>query len=171
MEETIDLKNRGGSCQTMLRRPPNLRKDKNWENFLEKIKNLSKAAKENITYSNRIFDEFLQKIYGKTLDEVITEAKKDEEPDEVILEVLQDWVNSVSDKLSYSGLRTYASGINRYLKYQKIRIDLKDIEWPQNIQEERYAISREEIEMILEICSYRRKGYYLALISTGGLET
>ena len=88
-------------------------------------------------------------------------------PDEVVLEVLQDWVNSLSGRLSYSALRVYVSGVNRYLKYQKIRLDLNDVEWPQNIQEERYAISKDEIKKILKTAHYTRQGLYLALISTG----
>ncbi|MDH3312007.1 MAG: hypothetical protein OEM28_02535 [Nitrosopumilus sp.] len=111
---------------------------RNFDNFLNiKIKNLSKATKENIVYSNRIFNEFLQEIYKKTTDEVIEEARQDKYPDEVIIEVLQDWVNSMSEKVSYRTLRTYCSGINKYMKYQKILLDLTDIEWPQNMQGKR----------------------------------
>ena len=145
-----------------------IRKERSFENFLnDKIKNLSDATKENIIYSNRVFNKFLQENYHKTTDEVIAEAKVDDEPDEVILEVFQAWINSRSDKLSYSALRVYASGINRYLKYQKMKIDLTDIEWPAKLQEERYAISPNEIEKIMDIASFNRKGYYLALISSG----
>ncbi len=144
------------------------RKEKNFENFLnDKIFNLSDSSKYNITYSNRIFDEFCQKKHNQSYDEIIKEAKNDEYPDEFILEVIQDWVNSLSKQLNHTTLVNYVSGINRYLKYQKIRIDLRDIEWPQNIQEERYAISIEEISKILRIASYERRAYYLALISTG----
>jgi len=115
-----------------------LRMQRNFDNFLNiKIKNLSKATKENIVYSNRIFNEFLQEIYKKTTDEVIEEARQDKYPDEVIIEVLQDWVNSMSEKVSYRTLRTYCSGINKYMKYQKILLDLTDIEWPQNMQGKR----------------------------------
>ncbi|MGH1567272.1 MAG: hypothetical protein ACRBB5_07650 [Nitrosopumilus sp.] len=71
-------------------------------------------------------------------------------------------------KKDHSTLRVYLSGINRYLKYQKIRIELKDIELPMKIQEERYAILVEEIEKILEVVSYKRRGHYLALKDTGG---
>ena len=33
------------------------------------------------------------------MDEVIVEARKDEFPDEVILEVLQGWLNSMAQKV------------------------------------------------------------------------
>ena len=70
-----------------------LRKEKNFENFLnDKIVNLVDSSKESIIYSNRIFGEFCEKTHGKTMDEVITEDRKDEFPDEVILEVLWDWL-------------------------------------------------------------------------------
>ncbi|MCH9657180.1 hypothetical protein K0U27_00560 [archaeon] len=145
-----------------------LRKEKNFDNFLNfKIVNLSKSSKESIAYSNRIFNEFCLRTHGKTTDQVIQEARQDDDPEEIVLEVLQDWVNSMSQKVGYSALRVYSSGINRYLKYQKIRLDLKDIEWPQKIQEERYAISLGEIEKILKIASFKRKAYYIALKDSG----
>jgi len=145
-----------------------LRKEKNFDNFLnDKIVNLSKSAKESIVYSNRIFNEFCLKTHSKTTDDVIKEARLDDDPEEIVLDVLQDWVNYMSHKVGYSALRVYSSGINRYLKYQKIRLDLKDIEWPQKIQEERYAISLGEIEKILKITSFKRKAYYIGLKDTG----
>jgi integrase len=101
------------------------------------------------------------------LDELIKEAKKDDYPDELILEVLQDWINHFAGNLQHNTLVNYVSGINRYIRYQKIRIDQKEIEWPQNIQEERYAISLDEIEKIMRVATYERRAYYLALISTG----
>ena len=120
-----------------------IRKEKNFKNFLnDKIVNLSNSAKYNIIYSNRIFNEFCLKNHNQTLDEIIKESKKDDYPDELILEVLQDWINHFAGDLQHNTLVNYVSGINRYLRYQKIRIDQKEIEWPQNIQEERYAISR-----------------------------
>ena len=82
---------------------------------------------------------------------------------QTVLEVLQDWVNSIVDSLNHSSIRTYLAGINRYLQYQKIRINLKDVELPMKINEERYAISIEEITKILDVASYERRGCYLAL--------
>jgi len=145
-----------------------IRKEKNFDNFLkDKIANLSKSSKENIIHSNKIFNEFCIKTHNQTLDEIIIESRKEEFPDEMILEVIQDWINHIAGKLQHNTLVNYISGLNRYLKYQKIRIDQKEIEWPQNIQEERYAISHEEIEKILRMATYERRAYYLALISTG----
>lgn len=145
-----------------------IRKAKTFENFInDKIVNLSDSAKYNITYAHKILDEFCIKNHSQSLDEIIQEAKNDSEPDEIILEVIQGWVNNNVKNLNHATLVNYVSGMNRYLRYQKIKIDQKDIEWPQNIQEERYAISIGEIEKILRIATYERRAYYLALISTG----
>jgi|APSaa5957512535_1039671.scaffolds.fasta_scaffold13373_2 integrase len=145
-----------------------IRKEKTFENFLnDKIVNLSASAKYNIIYAHKILNGFCIEIHNQTLDEIIKEAKNESDSDEIILEVIQDWINKNSNKFQHTTLINYVSGMNRYLKYQKIRIDQKEIEWPQNIQEERYAISNDEIEKILRIASYERRGYYLALLSTG----
>jgi len=53
------------------------------------------------------------------------------------------------------------------LKYHKIKIELKDLEWPQQLKEEPYAISLQEIHQILNVSTWKKKAYYLSLISTG----
>ena len=54
------------------------------------------------------------------------------------------------------------------MKYYKIKIDFNDvIEFPQNVHEERYSISIEEIRQILDVSKFKQKGYYLCLISSG----
>ena len=78
-----------------------------------------------------------------------------------MLEIVQDIVNQLSKSLNHTTLVNYVSGMNRYLRYRKIKIDQKEIEWPQNIQEERYAILISEIEKILRIATYERRAYYL----------
>jgi len=144
------------------------REEKNFETFIsKKIVNLSDGYKEIIIYSNRLFNEFCLKKYKLTVDQVIAEAKKDEEPEDYMLEIFQDWVNIWVKKVGHSAMRNYMSGVTSFLKYEKIRIDLKDVELPKKIQEERYAISDNEIRKILEVAPYDKRAYYLALISTG----
>ncbi len=54
-------------------------------------------------------------------------------------------------KVSYKSLKAYSSGINCSLKHRKIKIDQKDIKWPQDIPEERYVVSTEEIQKLIQI--------------------
>ena len=147
-----------------------LRREKNWEHFLEKIQNLSESRKLSIRQSNQWFGEYCEKNYDKTLDELIAYAKtlSIDDSEEIVLEVLQDWMNHLhSKKLVVSTIRLYLVSVVRYLKYYKIRIDLKDLDWPQHLKEEPYAITLQEIQQIINIAPWSKKAYYFSLISTG----
>jgi len=147
-----------------------LRKEKNWENFLEKIQNLSESRKLSITQSNNWLGEYCEKNYDKTLDELIAYSKtlSIDDSEETMLDVLQEWMNHLhSKKLVVSTIRLYLVSVTRYLKYHKIRIDLKELEWPQHLKEEPYAITLSEIQQIINTATWSKKAYYLALISTG----
>jgi len=147
-----------------------LRKEKNWENFLEKIQNLSDSRKIAIIQSNKLFNNFCIGNYSKTTDDIIkySKALSLDDSEETILDILQEWLNHLHTKnLVVPTIKFYLTGVNRYLKYYKIRIELKNLEWPQQLREEPYAISLQEIHQILNVSTWKKKAYYLSLISTG----
>jgi len=119
-----------------------LRKEKTWDNFLDRIQNLSKARKESIKISNRKFDEFCLNNYQKSRDEIITYVKTldNEEREDQLLDLLQEWLNHLHKTLVVSSMRVKITDINRYFKYHKIRLDAKDLEWPQELHEEPWGI-------------------------------
>ena len=127
---------------------------------MDKIQNLSSARKDSIQISNRKFDKFCLKNYDKSRDEIITYLKtlSDEEREDELLEVLQDWINHLKKTLVVSSIRVKLTDINRYLKYHKIHVDTKDLEWPQELHEEPYAISLEEIQEILKVAKWKKQG-------------
>ena len=144
------------------------KKEKNFENFCnDKIVNLAEGTKYHILLANKRFNEFCLKHHNQSVEELVKEARQDDDPEEYVMEILQDWVNSLAKTLGDSALRSNVSGVNRYLKYLRIRLELKEVEYPNKLEEERYAISDEEIQKILAVASYEKRGYYLALISTG----
>lgn len=98
----------------------------------------------------------------------ILQIKEIEKREDEITDIMQDWVNLVSQTKTYNTIKVQLSGINKYLKYYKIKIIFsEEIEFPPNIQEARYPISLEEIQKILEIAEYKQKAYYLCLITSG----
>ena len=147
-----------------------LRKEKNWDNFILKIQNLSDSRKRSIINSNSWFDDFCVKNYKKTKDEIIAYVKtlNIDDSEETITDLLQEWLNHLhSQKLVVPTIKVYLVDINSYLKYHKIRIDLKELEWPQQLKEEPYTISISEIHKIFNVAAWNKKLYYLSLISTG----
>jgi len=143
---------------------------RNYKDFLEKIVNLSESRKRSINMANKKFNTFVLETFNKTTDQIIQQVKslEGDEKEYRLDAIVQSWINSLSrEKIGRKAIKVYLSGVNRYLKYNKLSVDSNDLELPQNMQEERYAISLEEIHKILRASSWNKQGYYLALISTG----
>jgi len=143
---------------------------RNYNHFLEKIVNLSESRKRSINLANKKFNTFVSETYNKTTDQIIQQVKslEGDEKEDLLEDVVQSWINSLKrENIGRKAIKVYLSGVNRYLKYNKLRVDSKDLELPPSMQEERYAISLEEIHKILRASSWNKQGYYLALISTG----
>ena len=137
-----------------------LRKEKIWDNFLERIQNLSDSRKRSIVNSNKWFSDFCIKNYDKSTDDIIKYSKSlnRDDTEDTILEVLQEWLNHLhSKKLVIPTIKIYLIDIKRYMKYHHIVIDLKDLEWPQHLKEEPYAISLGEIHQILNVATWNKK--------------
>jgi len=147
-----------------------LRKIKNWENFMKKWQGLSSARLEGIEIANRQFNEYCVETYGKNREEIIDYIKSfddEDQRDELITDLVQEWVHHLHTTNVVSVIRVKISGLNKYLKYKKIGVDTKELVYPQALYEEPHAISLDEILTIFSVSKYHKIAYYLALISTG----
>ncbi len=147
-------------------------KKKNRENYLgEKLANKSQSSIAHFTIAIKTLDKTCVEEYSvKDFDEVINDVIKIDvdQREEEITSVLQQWVNRLAKTKTFNTIKVEFSAINNYLKYYKIRGEFSDeIKFPQNIQEERYAISVDEIQKIVEAVKPKQKCYYLCLISSG----
>jgi len=148
-------------------------KVRNYDNYvLDKVGNLAKTTQDETIRILKRFDSFCVSKYNKSRDQIINEVKKleEEERDDEIITIVQDWVNELSRKgnVGQKAIRVYVSITNKYLKYRRIRIEFNsEIEWPQKYEEERYAVTINEIQQILKIAKWKKQGYYLSLISSG----
>ncbi len=144
-----------------------LMKEKNFENYLEKNNNLTRATLSLRIYGIKLINSYVD------LESKIIEFKKLNEPDEEMEELLQDWINHLvqnppkKKKLTPIVLKQYANAVNAYLKYHRFRIDIKALKFPKQLYEEKYPITVEEIQSILRVASWIKQAYYLCLISTG----
>jgi len=142
-------------------------KVKNFDNFLEKNSNLSKSFIDVLNYGNTLINEFVD------LNSKITEFKKLEEPDEEMEELLQEWINHLvknpprKKNLSTQVLKQYVNAVNKYLKYHRFHTELKNLKFPKQLRDEKYALTEGEIKQILEVAKWEKKAYYLCLLSTG----
>lgn len=138
----------------------------------DKLSTKSQSTRSNFDVAIKSLDQMVSKNFKvKDFDEVLTDIlkiKEIEQREDEITGIIQDWVNLTSQSKTFNTIKVQLSGINKYLKYYKIKIIFsEEIEFPQNIQEARYPISLEEIQSILDIAEYKQKAYYLCLITSG----
>ena len=147
-------------------------KTKNRENYLtEKLANKSESSRNIFNTAINSLDNTCTTEYNvSNFDKIIQDVLKmdAEQREDEITSVLQQWVNKLAKTMVFNTIKIEFSAINKYLKYYKIRCDFSEnIEFPQNIQEERYAVSIDEIQKILDSARPKQKCYYLCLISSG----
>ena len=150
-----------------------LQKKKTFENFIkEKLDKKSVGYKEEVLRTLRRLDEYSAETHGKSREDIVLylSSLEGEKREDEAIGWVQGFLDYIADirTISYKVFQVYISHIKKYLKYFKIRVDFKDeIELPPRILEERYAISLEEISNIIKRAPWKKKGYYLSLISSG----
>ena len=141
----------------------------------------SKSGKRSSKYALDSFSLFLDKFHEITPDEAIESFK-----DQIIaIDTLQawvDWFSSTEKKVcskkgdwyytpKASTTFQYFHIIIRYLHYMGIKFhpyDLKrEISLPRPLQEDKHGITKAEILLMLNNCSFEKKALYLAQLSSG----
>ena len=146
-------------------------KEKTYRNFVDtRLAKKSKGYSEAVQTTLRKLDEWCLATYKKSRDQVIIYIKtlEGEKRDDAVIDWLQSFLDSYDGRISYKVFYIYASHIKKYLRYHKIRIDLKDeLEPPMQVLEERYALPLDEMQHIIQESNWKHKGYYLSLASCG----
>jgi len=89
-----------------------------------------------------------------------------------ILQDLDKWVANMDlSGTSPRSIKQYFSTIKKLLRRQGIKLHIEDIKdmivFPQEVNEPRHAITKKEIRLLLDHCSYERKLLYMCSLSTG----
>jgi len=131
-----------------------------------KLKLQSDATKERAKYVLNNFEKFSQKYYQKSLDGLIDEI----DSDEVAYDILQAWINYLDDK-SPRTIINYFSVIRQFFHYRGIKFHEMDIKqnlnFPKIHEIERYGVTRDDIKLILDFASFKKKALYLCQLSSG----
>lgn len=154
-----------------------IKKKRTWETFQkDRLEKMSDTIICHCILAKTRFDEFLYSEYnGLDTEKFIVHIKslnEDERYDE-LFSILQGWIDWVSNtfNLNSASTRQIFSRLNKFLWYCRIKItsnDIKDeIEWPEVIQEERYAPSEDEFVQIVSGLSWRNKGFCIGLSCPG----
>lgn len=153
-----------------------LQKTRTWETFTkDRLEKMSDSRIWTCTLSKTRFDDFMFAEHNLTTDGFIEHIKSIEEDhrDDELFAILQSWVDWMCDSfgLNTGSMRQYLSGINKYFRYQRIKItkeDFKDeIELPEEIREEKYALSIEEMQRFIPELMWKYQGFCIGLEGTG----
>jgi len=145
--------------------------DRSRESFFDSIE-----VQDPITYTHKKrtlkqFSAFCLTRFKQSDESIISELLKQKPSDMAInaCDLLQQWINLVSKRLSPSTIKVYLSHIKGYFNYRGIKLtsqDMVSLNTPREAIEEKYPLSKDEIKQILDNASYKRKTLYLTLESS-----
>lgn len=121
------------------------------------------------------FDDYLYSEYKMNTDGFIKHIKSipEDERDSELFSVLQAWIDWLVDSfdLNSGSVKIAFSGLNKYLRYHRIKITREDsneeIEYPDEIREEKYPLSDDEIQLIIPSLMWKNQGFCVGLASGG----
>ena len=101
-------------------------KVRNRENYrIDKLHTKSQSTKNNFETAIKSLDEMCTHNFKvSNFDEVLLDVlkiKEIEKREDEITDVIQDWVNLTSKTKTFNTIKVQLSGINKYLKYYKIK--------------------------------------------------
>lgn len=154
-----------------------LKKKRTWETFQkDRLDKMSDSIISACTLAKKRFDEFLYAEYDRLdTDKFIIHIQSlpEEDREDELYPILQGFIDSLSDKfdLSHGSIKQSFSRLNKYLWYKKIKITAHDIkeelEWPEHIQEEKYAPSEAQFISIITELNWKNRGFTLSLSGNG----
>ena len=150
-----------------------LKKQRSRKSFDEKLD--IKSPNTKLQYKKAIanFEKFCSEKYkNNSVEDIINELKIASKKDQdIVFDVLQDWINWNSKRLSPAVVRTWFSCLRGYLHYCGVKLHPQDVkenlDFPQRIEEELHPLSEGEIRKILSVANHQKKALYLAQLSSG----
>ncbi len=154
-----------------------LKKLRTWDTFKkDRLEKMSDSLIHDCTLAKQRFDEFLYAQYDKLdTEKFIAHIKSlnEDSRDDELFPVIQEWIDWLSDnfELTCASTKQSFSRLNKYLWYRRIKItsyDMKDeLEFPEYIQEEKYAPTEEEFCKIVNAMIWKYQGFCIGLASGG----
>ena len=142
--------------------------------FEAKLKGLSVAYNRTVKISTKQFEAFCKKeCDGKTIEKTFDYIKKlpEEKRELTLYHVFQTWINELTETLDPTTIKTKFGVIKKLARHYGIKINTEDVKenltFPKKIKERKYVLTLDDIHVLLEGSHYKKRGFYLFLISTG----
>tara|TARA_Y100000310_G_scaffold330390_1_gene401931 strand:+ start:67 stop:1095 length:1029 start_codon:yes stop_codon:yes gene_type:complete len=145
---------------------------RNRESYIESIDVLNPKYCSAIKTTLNRFDKYCKSKYNESEDEILSQLMKQSQDERIVnaCDVLQLFISNLSKSISPQTIPSYLSHVLGYFNYRGVKLtslDKKSIRLPKIIREEKYPLSKDDIRLILDNCSYKRKTLYLVLASSG----
>jgi len=140
--------------------------------FQNKLSTKADGTKEGIKYSLQNFNDFCI-TQNSSMEKVIVSIKDldADHKEEFLSDLLQKWVVwNHKNNMAPGTIKRYFSGLSRYLSYRRVKMvnEIREnIDFPHPIREEPFPLQLKHVQQIFEVCSFRKKSLYLALLSSG----
>jgi len=157
-----------------------LTKKRTTADYLAKLSTAPANTAENVESTIKNFIKFAQEKHQSTSEQIceelitIRKSKGDEEYEDSLYSMLQDWINwNVSKNAGPYTIRTRFSIIRSYLYHLGVKTNQQDIKqllrFPKKIKEERYPLKKQELRdlVLAETRHPKRQALYLACSSSG----
>ena len=157
-----------------------LTKKRTTQGYLEKLNTFPKNTRENTQATINGLIKFVREKYDSSLDQIceelvlIKKTKGDEEFEDVLYNLLQEWIDwNIEKKIGAYTIKIRFSIIRGFLYHMGIKTNTQDIKqilkFPRKIQEEKIPITREKLRDIVLFQSRnpKRQAFYLACSSSG----
>lgn len=140
-----------------------LHPDRSLEKYFEKLSYLSENTIKKIRFALKTLLEF-----NPAHEQLL---KNMDGSESVLWDSLQEWISWCQKTKTPQTIKQYYGDLETYLHYRGIKIDVRErkmnLRFPRQEIEEKYPLSLEEAQKIINNASYLRKGMYLTMISAG----
>jgi len=138
-----------------------------FETFFDvKLAQKAPGTRKQYHYALQDFEDHIKIKYNLNLEQKIHDFKS--KTVEEIIDTIQLWINK--SKIEMSNRRGRVCQLNTYLRYRGIRLDsldMKDLEYSNDIADDRIPITIEQAQQLLSHCKPREKALWLAMLQSG----
>ena len=144
-----------------------LGKTRTYDSFFDvKLAQKAPGTRKQYRYALKDFGDHTKIKYNLSLEQMIQEFKASDI--EQIIDTLQDWINS--SNIEMLNRRGRVCQLNNYLRYRRIRLDsldMKQLEYSNEVPDDRIPITLEQAQYLLSHCKPKQKALWLAMLQSG----
>lgn len=142
--------------------------------FDVRLEQLSKSYKNVSNVSIRNFEQFTKdECEGKNVQELFEylKALPNGKRDPMLYHIFQSWINRLSETKDTTTAKNYFGVIKKLARHYGFKISNDDVKesltFPKKLKERKYVLTLDDIHLILKESTWKKKGFYLFLLSTG----